>query len=175
MSELYNLPNIRELLTNGFTDAELRALCFDLPGFRPVYDQLAQNTGTAEIVAKLLEHAEKTLQLNTLLAIAREHNPARYEKHQPYYTGDPFPALQKEMALLATRLSLLISPVSLTPEKQYQIALHWVGRQYNLAHFDLSKTNLRAVDLSHADLRGADLSMAKLGLARRSQSKWGKV
>lgn len=24
MIELYNLPNIRELLTNGFTDAELR-------------------------------------------------------------------------------------------------------------------------------------------------------
>jgi len=64
MSELYNLPNIRELLTNGFNDAELRALCFDLPGFRSVYDQLAQNTSKAEIVAKLLEHTEKTLQLD---------------------------------------------------------------------------------------------------------------
>lgn len=50
MTELYYLPNIRELLTHGFTDAELRALCFDLPGFRPVHEQLAQNTGKAEIV-----------------------------------------------------------------------------------------------------------------------------
>jgi hypothetical protein len=119
MTDLYILANIRELLTQGFSDAELRALCFELPGFRPVYDQLAQNTGTAEIVAKLLEHAERTLQLNTLLAIARERNPARYEKHQPYYTGDPFPALQKEMASLAQRLSFLTSPVSLTREQQY--------------------------------------------------------
>lgn len=39
MTDLYHLPNIRELLTNGFTDAELRALCFELPGFRSLFDQ----------------------------------------------------------------------------------------------------------------------------------------
>jgi hypothetical protein len=138
MTELYNLPNIRELLTNGFTDAELRALCFDLPGFRPVYDQLAQNTGKAEIVAKLLEHAEKTLQLDTLLALAKERNAARCEKHEPYYIDNPIPALQRQVASLAQRLALLTSPVSLTREQQYQVALHWaeLGRRDSLAHFD---------------------------------------
>lgn len=59
MTDLYNLTNIRDLLTNGFTDAELRALCFDLPGFRPVYDQLAQNTGKKGIQRYAPHHHPK--------------------------------------------------------------------------------------------------------------------
>lgn len=80
----YNLTNIRELLIQGFNDSELRALCFDMPNFRPVYHELGNNTGKAEIVAKLLEHADKTMQLDTLLDLARERNPARYQRHGPY-------------------------------------------------------------------------------------------
>src|SRR5262245_42334931 len=85
MSEqTYNLANIRDLLIQGFDDGELRALCFDMTTFRPVYDQLGNSTGKAEIVAKLLEHADKTIQLDSLLALARERNPARYQRHGPY-------------------------------------------------------------------------------------------
>lgn len=80
----YNLTNIRELLIQGFNDSELRALCFDMPNFRPVYHELGSNTGKAEIVAKLLEHADKTMQLDTLLDLARERNPARFQRHDPY-------------------------------------------------------------------------------------------
>lgn len=172
MSELYNLPNIRELLTNGFSDTKLRALCFDLPGFRPVYDQLAQNTGTAEIVAKLLEHAEKTLQLDTLLALAKERNPARYEKHEPYYTNNPVPALQKQVSDLAQRLSLLTSPASLTRDQQYQIALHWaeLGHIDSLARFDLSGANLRLVNLSGAKICDANLEQSNLSMADLSRA-----
>jgi uncharacterized protein YjbI with pentapeptide repeats len=171
MTELYNLPNIRELLTNGFNDAELRALCFDLPGFRPVYDQLAQNTGKAEIVAKLMEHAEKTLQLDTLLALAKERNPARYEKHQPYYQGDPIPLLQKQVVDLVHRLATLSSLIPLTREKQYQVALRWVelGRCDSLADFDLGERNLIGVDLKGADLRRAKLTNANLATADLSE------
>jgi hypothetical protein len=46
---------------------------------------LARNSGKAEIVDRLLEHADRTLQIEKLLTVAKEHNPARYEKHQPYY------------------------------------------------------------------------------------------
>lgn len=171
MTELYNLPNIRELLTNGFTDAELRALCFDLPGFRPVYDQLAQNTGTAEIVAKLLEHAEKTLQLNTLLALAKEKNSARYEKHQPYYQSEQG-LIFKGQVIDTTISSPVGLPIPLTREQQYQITLYWaeLGRRHNLARFDLSETDLRAVDLSGADLRGANLERANLAMADLSEA-----
>jgi hypothetical protein len=80
----YNLTNIRELLLQGFDEGELRALCFDMPSFRPVYHELAANTGKAEIVAKLLAHADKTMQLDTLLTLARDRNPARYQRHGPY-------------------------------------------------------------------------------------------
>jgi hypothetical protein len=80
MTTYYNLKNIRTLLIEGFTDEELRHLCYDIPNFRPVYNQLAQNSGKAEIVDRLLKHADQTLQIETLLVLVKEHNPARYEK-----------------------------------------------------------------------------------------------
>lgn len=52
----YNLTNIRTLLTKGFTDEELRRICFDVPDFRAVYDSLGRNTGKAEIIDRLLEY-----------------------------------------------------------------------------------------------------------------------
>jgi formylglycine-generating enzyme required for sulfatase activity len=85
----YNLQNIRTLLTEGFSDEQLRRFCYDLPEFRPVYDQLAQVTGKAAIIDRLLEHAERTLQLETLLAWAKENNPSRYQKHGPYHLDRP--------------------------------------------------------------------------------------
>lgn len=81
----YNLKNIRILLNEGFTDEELRRLCFEEPEFRPVYDQLAQETGKTKIIDYLLQHVERKLLLDRLLILAKEHNPARYEKHQPYH------------------------------------------------------------------------------------------
>lgn len=84
MPASYNLKNIRILLTKGFTDEELRRLCYDEPSFRSVYDQLARNSSKAEIIDRLLEHTDQMLQIEMLLALAKQHNPARYEKHQPY-------------------------------------------------------------------------------------------
>ncbi len=81
----YNLKNVRILLNEGFTDEELRRLCFEEPAFRPVYDELAQETGKAKIINYLLQHAERKLLLDRLLNLAKEHNPARYERHQPYH------------------------------------------------------------------------------------------
>ncbi len=83
----YILANIRALLlawTEGFSEQQLRQLYIDLPDFRPVHQQLARTQGKANIIDRLLEYAEQTLQLDELLALARQHNPALYEKHQPY-------------------------------------------------------------------------------------------
>jgi uncharacterized protein YjbI with pentapeptide repeats len=171
----YNWANIRKLLTEGFNDQELRALCFDVPYFRPVYDQLAQNTGKAEIVAKLLEHAEKQMLVDILLALARDRNPARYAEHEPYYLSDSaqaLQALQGQVSELAKRLATLTSPKMLTKEQQFQIAYHWVelGRKDSLREFDLSQTDLRAINLVEADLRLANLSEAKLNLANLARA-----
>ncbi|MBE7553518.1 MAG: SUMF1/EgtB/PvdO family nonheme iron enzyme [Anaerolineales bacterium] len=89
MPKRYNLVNIRALLIEGFTAAELRDFCYDTPDFKLVHHQLAENTGKAEIVQKLLVHAEQKLLLDELLAWAEAQNPTRYASHQPYSEDDP--------------------------------------------------------------------------------------
>jgi hypothetical protein len=64
---------------------EFNILCHDSPEFRPVYDQLAEETSQAEMIDRLLEHANRHLQLDRLLAVVKTQNPARYAAHQPYY------------------------------------------------------------------------------------------
>jgi hypothetical protein len=108
---LYNLANLRDLLLRGFDDSDLRRLCHDVPEFRPVYDQLARSTGKAEIVDRLIEHAEKHLLVDTLLALAKKQNPARFEEHGPYYDGDPTDALQMQLSDLAKKLAITTSMV----------------------------------------------------------------
>jgi hypothetical protein len=54
-----------------------------------VHDQLPQGVGKAEIIRVLLEYAEQKMLLDTLLNLARKHNPARYKKHQPYVIISP--------------------------------------------------------------------------------------
>ncbi|GIK40941.1 MAG: hypothetical protein BroJett011_47740 [Chloroflexota bacterium] len=89
MPKRYNLVNIRALLIEGFTAAELRDFCYDTPDFKPVHHQLAENTGKAEIVQKLLVHAEQKLLLDELLVWTEAQNPARYASHRPYFEADP--------------------------------------------------------------------------------------
>ena len=81
----YHLSNIREFLFKGFSFQELRTLCFDSTAFRAVYERIAPSDGKQEIVADLLEYAEKTSQIETLLSVARQMNATRYEQHKPYY------------------------------------------------------------------------------------------
>lgn len=84
----YLLANIRDLLLNGFDDQELRRLCYYVPDFRSVYDELARTTGKADIVDNLIEYADTHLLIDTLLELARERNPARYAHHGPYYRAE---------------------------------------------------------------------------------------
>lgn len=77
----HNPGKIRALLVDGFTGEELRRFCYDTPTFRPVYDDLAANSGKAEIVDRLLEYAERKGLLDPLLVWAAESNPARYRTY----------------------------------------------------------------------------------------------
>jgi hypothetical protein len=80
----YHLSNIRRLLIEGFSDNDLRYLAFDNPNFRPVYDQISPSSGKSDIISRLLEYAERTMQIDILLEEAKRRNPARYAAHQPY-------------------------------------------------------------------------------------------
>jgi hypothetical protein len=84
MTKHYHLQNIRTLLNEGFSAEELRRLCYEEFSFRPVYDQLAEDTGKAKIIDRLIEYAGQKLLFESLLALAKERNPARYQTHQPY-------------------------------------------------------------------------------------------
>ncbi|MBN1993128.1 MAG: hypothetical protein JW953_10525 [Anaerolineae bacterium] len=81
----YNLKNLRSLLTEGFGVEELRFFCYDHPNFRPVYEQLAESAGKTQVVHKLIEYAEQKNLFEPLLDWAKEENPSRYEKYQPYH------------------------------------------------------------------------------------------
>jgi hypothetical protein len=104
---IYNYSNIRKLLSKGFSEEELRTLCFDVPGLRAVQHEISRGYSKSEIIAKLLEHAERTMQIDTLLAILREQNPVRYDKHQPYYLTDSTASLQKQVVQLTRQLSAI--------------------------------------------------------------------
>jgi serine/threonine protein kinase len=80
-----NLKNIRALLTEGFTAEELRILCYEEPEFRAVYEKLPEGIGAATLAFELVTHADRKRLIEKLLALAKEHNPARYEEYRPYY------------------------------------------------------------------------------------------
>lgn len=82
--QTFVLKNIRKFLMEGFEADELSRLCYDEEKFRPVYDQLAVNTGKDTVVDKLLQYAGRQELLEELLALVKEHNPRKYEKFQPY-------------------------------------------------------------------------------------------
>jgi len=84
--ENYNLAAIRRLLMEGFTAEELRRLAYDYSEFRPVYEQMASNTGKSEIIDNLIEHSERKLLIPVLLAAVREQNPARYFRYEDQLT-----------------------------------------------------------------------------------------
>lgn len=83
----HDLVRVRTLLISGFSDLDLRAFCHDTAAFRPVYDELARGMGKAEIVGRLLDHAESQMLIDDLLAWAEKKNPRRYELHGPYLAG----------------------------------------------------------------------------------------
>lgn len=72
----YNSGKIRELLNDAFTPDELRQLCYD--EFRPVYDKLAEKEGKANIIQSLIEHCERRLQMEQLLAAVKKRAPEQY-------------------------------------------------------------------------------------------------
>jgi hypothetical protein len=80
----YHLANIRALLNEGFNAEELRRLCYEEPDFRPVYDGLAEETGKARIIDRLIEYAEQKMLFAALLPLLQNRNPARFATHQPY-------------------------------------------------------------------------------------------
>ncbi len=67
---------VRELLAAAFSDEELTSLCFD--HFRPVYDDFGAGMGKGQKVQRLLDYCVRQRQLDRLLSLIAEHNPAQH-------------------------------------------------------------------------------------------------
>jgi hypothetical protein len=83
----YNLRRLRKFVTQGFSDLELRRLCFEVPTFRPVYEQLSSDMGKDRAIQYLLEFAERQDLLKQLLLELRQINSAQYTAY--YGTETP--------------------------------------------------------------------------------------
>jgi len=79
-----NIKNIRVLLTEAFSDEELRQLCYDETPFKPVYEQLTQAMSKDTLIHHLIEYAERRDLMESLLAAVKERNPAKYNQYHPY-------------------------------------------------------------------------------------------
>ena len=88
MTPNYNWPNIRILLSEGFTESELRRLCTDHPTFRKLRHDVANLHAKSEVVDSLVEFADTRLCVADLLAWAKNENPARFELHGPYASDE---------------------------------------------------------------------------------------
>lgn len=89
MGKQYKTDKIRNLLTEGFTDQELRRFCYDNREFRPVHDNLAEKTGKSEIIDNLIEYAERKHLVDDLLTWANTKNPSTYAIQGPYWVSIP--------------------------------------------------------------------------------------
>jgi SOS regulatory protein LexA len=87
MNKKYFLKNIRTLLDEGFSEEELRDLCFYEHEFRSVHAQLSHTASKVAIIRQLLEYAEQKVLLDNLLCWAKGRNPVRFAEYQPYSTS----------------------------------------------------------------------------------------
>jgi hypothetical protein len=74
----YSLRAIRKLLTDTFSDEALRTLCYDMPQFRPVYEQFSAGMTKTQMIQLLLEFGERKGLLADLLVAARDESPEKY-------------------------------------------------------------------------------------------------
>ena len=74
----WNRSALRDLLTDAFTDPELTVLCYD--HFPRVHDEIGEGMGKSTKVQRLLEYCIIHDEVETLLGLVREHNPAQYAR-----------------------------------------------------------------------------------------------
>lgn len=84
MNKRYNIQNVRSLL-ESFSLGQVRNIASQLSGFKLNYESLLEKGSKEELIAELLGYVEKHLQIEILLTLSREQNPAKYETLQPYY------------------------------------------------------------------------------------------
>jgi hypothetical protein len=78
----YNTGAIRQSLIEAFSDQDLRNLSYDHNEFRPVYEQLATDSGKAAIAQMLVEFTEQQMLFEELFDLVKRKNPRYYALHE---------------------------------------------------------------------------------------------
>ncbi|GIK43091.1 MAG: hypothetical protein BroJett011_69240 [Chloroflexota bacterium] len=74
--EVYNIADIRALITKAFSDQELNTLCFD--HFRPTYEEFGATQARTAKIQGLVEYCDRHLEIPRLLVLIKQHNESRY-------------------------------------------------------------------------------------------------
>lgn len=74
----YNLKAIRQLLMSALVDEELTTLCYD--HFYSVYEEFSTGMLKEQKIQRLIEYCERHAQLDRLLSIIKQLNPAQYSR-----------------------------------------------------------------------------------------------
>ena len=90
MAERYNLKNIQDLLSNGFTNEELLSFCLTEPAFSSLYHNVLSDEKKTkpQIIRLILAYGQRNGVLEVVLSWAGKANPARFEQHKPYLIDD---------------------------------------------------------------------------------------
>jgi formylglycine-generating enzyme required for sulfatase activity len=97
----FNTADVRQFLTDYFSDDELTTLCFDF--FPAVHNSFASGMSKGQKIQLLIEHVQRREQLPDLLNVLQQQRPAQYAKR--FGQAEAAPAMQPRP----------VSPVSDTP------------------------------------------------------------
>ncbi len=86
MNQPYNLRNIRQLVNAAYRLEELRQLCYEVPAFRPVYDNFGDERKEA-LIRHLIEHSERKGLIPRLLSIIQEDVPEKFNEFEGQLGG----------------------------------------------------------------------------------------
>jgi len=90
----YNIKNITNLLSNAFNDTDLTTFCQSY--FWEVFNNFSAGQSKAQKISALIDFCQRNMQIDRLLELMKEENPAQYERFLPYEIGD-YKAKKKEV------------------------------------------------------------------------------
>jgi formylglycine-generating enzyme required for sulfatase activity len=82
-----NTADVRQFLTDYFSDEELTTLCFDF--FPEVHNSFASGMSKGQKVQLLLEYVQRRGQQSRLLGVLQQQRPDQYARRFPSYSDPP--------------------------------------------------------------------------------------
>jgi WD40 repeat protein len=84
MARGYYWHNIHTLLAQTTSNKDLRIFCDSQPGFENIYDHLPETINKTDLIDRVVQTAQDTSSVDTLLSWAKKTYPIPFEDHQPY-------------------------------------------------------------------------------------------